>query len=341
MRKIAKRQPTQSDVAKLARVSRTTVSYILSNSDAISVPLETRQRVLNAAAQLGYVPDRTAQSLRTRKTYAIAGIIPDLTNPFHLAFEHGIQVVAERHGYDLMIYNTDGIAERERKYVRSIQHRRVDGMIGVFLRLSTDDVRTLLERDIAVVKLGSRPEAVDQLPLDVLYVDYRAAAEQAVTYLIGRGHRRIGMLVGHDSPVQTRLAGYRVALAAHDIAFDERLVQGGAGYSVQHGRSAIRALLAQEPRVTAVFAASDLLAMGALVELRMAGLRVPDDIAVLGFDDIFAAELVTPPLTTVATFQEQLGRRAAEMLLERLDGTTSGGGRCEQMPFELIVRESA
>ncbi len=335
-----KKRPTQADVARLAGVSQTTVSHVLNNNTAISVPPETRRRILEAIDQLGYVPDGTARSLRTRKTHTIAAIIPDITNPFYPAFERGIQDTAERHGYDLITYNTDGIAEKERKCLRSVQQGRVDGVIAVLFRTTARDLRPLLERNIAVVRLEAMPQEVGALPLDNLYVDNVAAARTAVAYLIDRGHTRIGMISGQEGPRQARVLGYRQALADHHIPLDEFLIQGG-DFTEKGGYQGMRALLALSPRPTAVFAANDLMAMGALLALREAGLRVPHDIAVIGFDDIPAARLFNPPLTTITQFPRELGRRAAEMVFERLSGAGPEGGRCEEMPYELIVRESA
>ena len=333
------RRPTQADVARLAGVSQTTVSHVL-NNNAIAVPPETRQRILDAVAELGYVPDSMARSLRTRKTYTIAGIIPDITTPFYPAFERGSQDIAEQHGYDLIMYNTDGNAEKERKCLRSVQQGRADGIIAVLFHVTARDLLPLLERSIAVVRLEAVPKAAGPLPLDNLYVDNRAAARTAVSYLLDQGHTRIGMIVGESGPGGMRLQGYERALVERQIPYDEHLVRTG-GFTVTGGYEDAQALLALDPRPTAMFAANDLMAMGALIAIKEAGLRIPEDIAVIGIDNIPAAELVSPRLTTVALFQERLGQRAAEMVFERLNGMAPTSGRCEEMPYELIVRESA
>jgi LacI family transcriptional regulator len=158
--------------------------------------------------------------------------------------------------------------------------------------------------------------------------------------LLDRGHTRIGMIVGERGPGGMRLQGYERALAERQIPYDETLVRTG-GFTVTGGYEDAQALLALDPRPTAMFAANDLMAMGALIAIKEASLRIPDDIAVIGIDNIPAAELVSPRLTTVALFQERLGQRAAEMVFERLNGVAHAGGRCEEMPYELIVRESA
>ncbi len=335
------RRPTQADVARLANVSQATVSYVLNSNSAISVPEVTRQRILSAVHELGYVPNGIARSLRTQKTYMIAAVIPDITNPFYPAFERGVQEAAEASGYDLIVFNTGGIAEKERRCVRSLQQGRVDGVVAVFFHLKAEDLRPLLERNVALVRLEAVKKGVSSLnlPLDNLYVDNVAASRTAVEHLIGRGHQRIGMIAGQSGPRQARVRGYRAALAAHRLPLDEALILDG-DFSEDGGHRAMQSLLDGPQPPTAVFAANDVMAMGALVAIREAGLGVPEDVAVVGFDDIPAAGLITPRLTTVAQFQENLGVRAAEMLLERLDGSAPEQGRSEEMPYELIVRES-
>jgi LacI family transcriptional regulator len=335
-----RRRPTQADVARHAGVSQTTVSLVLNNSAVIGVPEETRERVIAAMGALGYIPDRTARSLRTRKTYAIASVIPDITNPFYPAFERGIQDIADQNGYDLITYNTDGLLEKEQRCLRLLQGRQIDGIVAVFFHLTARDLLPLLESGIAIVRLEAVRKQPGDQPLDNVYVDNVAAARVAAEYLITRGHRRIGIIAGHLGPGRTRLLGYQSGLAAHGLSADQLLIQAG-DFTVQSGIDCTNTLLAASPRPTAILAANDLIAMGALSAIRAAGLRVPEDIAVVGFDDIQSAALVSPPLTTVSLFQEQIGRRAAEMLLERLDGTAPAGGRCEELPASLVVRESA
>lgn len=334
------RRPTQGDVAQKAGVSQATVSHVLNNSTFISVPAETRQRVLDVIEQLGYVPDSSARRLRTGKTFTIASVIPDIGNPFYPQFERGIQDAAEAAGYDLMIYNTDGVAEKERKCLRALQHGRVDGVIAVLFHLNARDLRPLVERNVAVVRLETRPQEAGELPIDCLFVDNTAAAASAVSHLIALGHRRIGIIAGPTGPRGVRVRGYQNALAEAGLPIDESLIQTGDTFNETGGHDGMKRLLAVTPRPTAVFAANDLIAMGALMAIHEAGLRVPEDVAVVGFDDIPAAKLVTPPLTTVAQFQEQLGRRAAEMLLERLSGAVTGPARSIEMPHALIVRGS-
>jgi LacI family transcriptional regulator len=331
-------KPTQAEVAKLAGTSQAIVSYVITNSPHVSISSETRQRVLGAVAQLGYVPDRMARNLRSRKTYTIASIIPDITNPFYPAVERAIQDVADQHGYEVIIYNTDGLAAKEQKCLESAQRSGADGLIGVFFHLTESDLASLHIPLVHV--LGYAP--TQPQPFDVIFMDNAAAARKAVSYLIERGHTRIGMIAGLEAtpPRLHRILGYRQALAEHHLPLDEILIRGG-DFTEKGGYEGMQELLRLSPRPSAVFAANDLMAMGALMALREAGLRVPEDMAVVGFDDIPAARLVNPPLTTIVQFQEMLGRRIAEMLFERLNGTAPAYTRAEPLPFELVVRQSA
>ena len=332
--------PTQADVARAAGVSRTTVSYVLSNDGTVSIPDETRQRVRDVVRTLDYSPNRTAQRLRTQKTYTIAGIIEDITNPFHPALERGIQDVAEQHGYDLIMYNTDADPAKERKALDAALRNRVDGVIGSFAAIDLDDFGSLLAAEIPMVWLTGQPPVRSLPGLDVVYVDNVRAAHRAVSYLAERGHSRIAMLAGHGHPQQDRLIGYRQALEDHGLAAPDDYVQGQR-FSIEEGKRAMGALLALETRPTGVFGASDLLAVGAILAIKEAGLRIPEDIAVVGFDNILVAEVVTPALTTVALNQAALGHRCGELLFERIQGLAPEQSRAVEMPFELVIRASA
>jgi LacI family transcriptional regulator len=335
-----KRRPTQADVARRADVSQALVSYVLNGKAELSVPEDTRQRILDAISELGYEPNFSARSLRTRKTFTIAVVLPDITNPFYPAFARGVQDVAQQRGYDLILYNTDGLPERERQCMRLLRRGQVDGVIMTLFHPNTEDLRSLQERGIELAMLSSlsRPE----LGIDSIGIDEPAAVCEAVAYLIGRGHRRIGILAGLPGtpPYLMRLDGYQRALIAAALPRDKQIIQNG-DFSEQGGYVATHKLLTLDSRPTAIFAANDLMAIGALRALRAQGLRVPHDMALIGFDDIPAARLISPPLTTVTQFEGQLGRRLAELLLDRLESKLSEAARHEMLPHQLILRESA
>jgi LacI family transcriptional regulator len=330
-------------VARLANVSQAVVSYVLNNKTAMAISAETRQRVLDAMAQIGYVPNRAARTLRTQRTHTIASIIPTITNPFYPTFVRGIQDTAESHGYEVIVYNTDGDETKEHKSLQSLAQGRVDGIIATFFHVADQQLRPLLERGIAIVCMRPYGRAPEDLPIDGIGVDNCAAARTAVSHLLERGHVRIALIAGRQAGGPHRAQGYREALAAHGVAITEELTcyADFGKQEEQEGYRCMRHLLTVRPRPTAVFAANDLMAMGAMMALREARLRIPDDVAVVGFDDIPAVRLLSPSLTTVAQFQQQMGTRAMELLLERLQGTAPPTGRSEETPFRLVVRESA
>lgn len=336
----AHRKPTQFDVAKLSGVSQTTVSLVLNDVETSSIPEDTRRKVLEAIQTLGYVPNSAARILRTNRTYTLACIIPDITNPFYPALVSGIQTEAEQHGYDVIIYNSHGSGEKEAKYLRSIREGRVDGVIGVFFYTQVSDLVPLFDQNIPVVRLEVRRHTGGSWPLDSLFVDNIRAAQTATDYLISKGHRTIAMITGQDGPRNARTEGYLKALAAAPEPLLPWL-QVASVFDRTGGYMEMKAILDKGEVPSAVFAANDLMAIGVMDALREAGLRVPEDVAVVGFDDIAAARMISPALTTIRQHQDEIGKRAAALLLERLAQAEPLDGRVVEMPFELMRRESA
>jgi LacI family transcriptional regulator len=337
-----RKRPTQDDVARVAGVSQTVVSLVLNDRSLVAISPETRQRVLTVIDELGYVPDGSARGLRTRKTLIVASLIPDITNPFYPAFERGIQDVADANDYDLIAYNTDGNRAKELRCLRSMQRARVDGIIATPFQLTAEDFAPLLENGVPVVVFGELVSEPASPPFDSIFVNDSAAAGELVTYLLERGYLPLAMIAASDDHLRRegRTTSYQRALAEMAPQQQELLARGDDPTEAG-GYAAMRKLLAGSPLPRAVFAANDMMAMGAMVAIREAGLRVPQDIAVAGFDDIPVASLLNPPLTTVAQFPERLGRRAAEMLFARLNGDVTGEGQRVEMPYELKIRASA
>lgn len=329
---------TQRDVAREAGVSQATVSMVLGNPELASIPAETRDRILRAARGLSYAPNRSAQALKTSRTMTIACLIPDITNPFYPALLHGIQSIADDAGYDVISINSEGQPDREQRFIRWSLQGRVDGVIGVFFTLRAPDLARLTEAGVAVVRIENSQKAGGDLPIDNLFVDNRRAAAAVTLHLVERGHRRIAMIAGRGGPQNRRVDGYRASMIEAGLV--PTIVTDG-GFTEAGGYRAARTLLSRPAAPSAIFAANDLMAIGAMTAAKQAGLTVPADLAVAGFDDIFAARLVTPALTTVSQFQYELGRAAAETLLDRLRGAAViAGGTSREMPFQLIARES-
>lgn len=327
---------TQKDVARAAGVSQATVSMVLSGGGA-SIPAETWERITKAAKDLGYVPNRFAQALKTSRTMTIACIVPDITNPFYPSLIRGIQSIADGQNYDVITVNTDGTPERERHFLDWARQGRVDGVVGVFFTLKAKDFNPLVEAGVPIVRIESSKKRGGEIPIDDIYVDSRAAAQTVTEYLLGLGHKRIALVAGRGGPQAHRIEGYRKALTKfghpdHVVIDDE--------FSEMGGVRAAESILGGDFRPTAIFAANDLMAIGVMQSLRERGIRIPEDIAVVGFDDISAAKLVTPTLTTVAQFQWKMGERAAQTLMDRLRGEKTGAGTAVEMPFDLIVRGS-
>ncbi|TKT69236.1 LacI family transcriptional regulator [Aquamicrobium sp. LC103] len=311
---------------------------VLNDSEAPAIPAETRQRIVDAAKSLGYSPNRFAQALKTRRTMTIACIVPDITNPFYPSLIRGVQKAAQAQGYDVIAVNTDGLAEQERHFVTWAGEGRVDGVIGVFFNTRAPDLAALVDSDIPIVRIEASRKTGGDLAIDDLYVDSRAAARAVTEYLIGKGHRRIAMVAGIGGPQSERIEGYREAVA--EIG-EMPLVHVEQNFDEKGGLRAAEKLLAKEPHFSAVFAANDLMAIGVMQTLRERQIDIPGRVAVVGFDDISAARLVTPSLTTVTQFQDRMGERAAAILVERMQGKRSGPGTTEMMPFKLVERDSA
>lgn len=337
--KFINRKPTQSDVAKLAGVSQTTVSLVLNNTETVSIPDETRLKVLDAIQALSYIPNSAARMLRTNRTFTLACIIPDITNPFYPTFVSGIQAEAELNGYDVIIYNTHGSAEKEGRTIRSILEGRVDGVIGVFFYSQAHDLSPLFEQNIPVVRLEVRRHRGGSWPLDNIFVDNVKAAFTATNYLISRGYRRIAMITGQDGPRNARKEGYLQALESAPEPY-QPWMQEVTVFDEEGGYTGMQAIFEKGEIPSAVFAGNDMMAIGAMNAIRDSGYSIPDDIAVMGFDDITAARMVSPTLTTIRQCQDEIGRRAAAVLVERLSQEEMFDGRVIEMPFELIVRNS-
>ncbi len=277
---------TSSDVAELAGVSRATVSYVLNRKTGgnIRISEETQRKVRDAAQQLNYHPVAAARMLRTNRSNMLAVMVPRVENPFYPHFARAVQDAAERAGFDVIIYSTQNDRDREQKFMNVIISRDIDGVITQTYHLNTEDLEKLHSAGVSVVIHGEEPTHPN---VDNIVLDEPQAVEDLVTYLIGKGHRRIATIAGPEGTWSGRLrrAGYEAALRKHDIAVSDELIIA-TRYRRSHGASAMQQLLAMDEPPTAVFAANDFLAVGALLYAVDSGLKVPDDIAIAGFDDI-------------------------------------------------------
>jgi LacI family transcriptional regulator len=333
---------TMRDVARKANVSQSTVSRILSSTQSM-VPIseETRQKVNAVIDELGYHPNQYARSLRGRNVHMIGMVIADISNPFYHPMIRAVQDVAFQNGYDVMIANSDHTREKEILFCESIVRRPVAGVVIIPYHLNDEDLDQLIQRTGVVVSaVGNHIQHPD---IDITFADDAKASYEAVRWLIEKkGHQRIAMICADQSfPVIIRRYGaFRRAMEEANLPVrPEYIVQGD--WSVESGQSAIKSLLELPQPPTAVFAASDTIAIGALEAAENMNFRVPEDIAIIGFDNIPAASWVRPRLTTVAQYPEQMGYHLAKTLFQRLQGEYSGPSRRFEVPCHLIERESA
>ena len=331
--------PTLEQVAALAGVSRATVSRVVNGSPKVSP--EVRAQVERAVAKLGYVPNRAARSLVTRRADSVALVVSEsharfFSEPFFAGMVRGVSAALAETGVQLLLLIAQDLPDRSR-LERYVVGGHVDGVLLASLH-GDDPLPGALERASVPAVLAGRPAG--PLPASYVDADNRGGAGKAVEHLVRRGRRRIATITGPlDMGVGLdRLEGYREGLAAAGLAADEDLVEPG-DFTEEGGAAAMARLLARPgPPVDAVFAASDLMAAGALRALRAAGRRVPEDVAVVGFEDSAVARYAQPPLTTVRQPIEEMGRQAARMLLAKIAGET--GGMHLILDVDLVVRAS-
>lgn len=326
------------DVARHAGVSPRTVSNVVNDYPFVSVA--TRRRVQESISALGYRPNLTARNLRRGRTGMVALAVPELRVPYFSELSTAVIDEVARHSYTAVIEQTDGDPKRELALLSANDRGRLfDGFIFSPLGLSGKQLARV--RVMApVVLLGER---VNDGPFDHVAIDNVFAARCAVEHLIGLGRRRIAAL-GHQpfetgATAQLRTGGYRQALEAAGLPYDRRFVAQAQHFHLEDGAEAMRKLLALAKPPDAVFCYNDLLAVGAIRTLLRAGVKVPDDMAVVGFDDIEEGRYLTPSLTTISPDKRAIASLAVEQLFKRLDGDTSAPVNIE-VPYQLEVRES-
>lgn len=325
------------DVAERAGVSVKTVSNVVNGY--LHVRPDTRARVEEAIAELNYRPNLSARNLRKGRTGVIALAVPELDIPYFAELARHVVTAAAEHGWTVLIDQTGGGPEQERKAASGIGDHMIDGLIFSPLALAADDLTGL--DGMPMVLLGER---VDHGPADHVVIDNVAAAREVTAHLIGLGRRRIAAIGSQRTPegasARLRLAGYTAALAEAGIGYDEKLVAPAPAWHRADGAAAMRELLSTGVRPDAVFCFNDTLALGTLRALHEAGLRVPEDVAVAGFDDIEDGRFSIPTLTTVAPDKERIARLAVELLAGRLDGDREAPPRELTAPHRLATRES-
>jgi len=330
---------TMKRVADELGVSITTVSKVLNNRSDIGST--TRARVLAKVAELGYRPNVIARSLTLRRTRTLGIIVPDLLHSFFVETLAGIEAVARSRGYGLLICSSNEDPHREREEIEMLRQRQVDGIV-LASTSSSDNTGLLQELDaegIGLVMIDRDDHA--SVRCDRVVTDDLLVGELATTHLLDSGRRAIGHICGpRMAHARRRTIGYRHALKAHGLPLRREWMAGG-GFMVADGYRAMTKLLAVRPRIDAVFAANDPLAIGAMKAIWDAKRRIPDDVAVVGAGDIMLGDLLRVPLSTVSWSRDDLGKRAAELVLERIEPDPPAVPRRVIIPPYLVARGSS
>jgi len=329
------KRPTMSDVAARAGVSKTTVSHVLNNTRFVEE--KTRQQVLQAIAELGYRPSTIARSLTTNRTQTVGVIVSDVSNYFFAEILRGIEDVLMPESYGLVVCNTAETLEREGHYLDLLLRQRVDGVIDAATSQKWNILTEFGTHQIPVVFLDRVFEGMEG---PFVGVDNIRGAYLGASHLIACGHRRIGILAGFQrlSTMRERLAGFRRALQEHSIALPEEWIVTSL-LSVKGGWEAMRQILTLPDRPTAVFISNNLLSLGALSALKELGLRCPEDVALIGFDDHPWAAVSDPPLTVVRQPAQRLGQVAAGILLNLIKNEPVEESHV-LLNCELVIRHS-
>ncbi|WP_017726469.1 LacI family DNA-binding transcriptional regulator [Halalkalibacterium ligniniphilum] len=325
---------TIKDVAKRANVSVATVSRVLSKSSNVSKA--KKEQVLKAIEELNYQPNALGRYLRTSQTMTILVVIPNITNPFFSNVLRGIQTYANQEGYRVLLMDVEHSGFQEQNYVDMLEQKQVDGLIMLTSRINPEVLHTISEKHPVVLAC----EYIEGSMIPTVSIDNISSARKMTEYLLGLGYKNIAHISGPMNTILSidRLKGYKQALQARERPIKSSSIQEG-DFTVESGYNVMTKLLAMESRPDAVFAANDEMAIGAIHAIKHRGLRVPEDIAVVGFDDIEIASYYDPPLTTIRQPTYKIGRKAMNLLIELLGKKT-----LSQQQFvlddDLIIRKS-
>lgn len=329
------------DVAKMAGVSIATVSRYVNKPDQVHT--KSARRVAQAIEATGYSPNNLARNFRIGKTHKIMVVVPSIGLPFFEPILRGIRRIADSVGYHILIMETDYNHHKYDNFSKMIMTKQTDGIILLSTLSPFEDANLGDDKSQPPIILGLEHVSPDLENFPCVRIDNTLAGREATEFLLNMGHREIGFMYGkpddHSAITQPREAGFRSAMQSAGLEVNEDWIIDGK-LSLRGGRQAAREYLAQPKRPTAIFCANDEMALGAIHEIKQAGLKIPDDISIIGFDDINFAEISDPPLTTVAQPAQEIGERSMQRLLHTIKGESSAGMNTEIIPHRLVVRKS-
>jgi len=322
-------------VAEKAGVSVNTASRAINNKSDINE--ETKKKVLKIAQELGYVQNATAVALRTKKTRTLGVVIADNRNPFYAEVLNGMEVAAREKNYHIILANTQRDYKKEEEAINLLLAKRVDGLLITPVQDKDDDIKNLIDANIPFVVVGRDFENIE---VDAVYNDEVKGGFLATEYLIKKGHKRIALINGflHKSPAKGRLEGYKKALKEYGIPFDGALVSFG-DIDVKDGHERTKQMLGKNLDFTAIFSYNDMMAFGVMQAIREKGLRIPEDIGLVGYDDIPFSSLISPSLTTIRLKKQDLGIESVELLLSRINGSRKKIKKV-MLGVELTIRKT-
>jgi LacI family transcriptional regulator len=327
---------TIHDVAKLAGVAPITVSRVINNSGYIAD--KTRQKVEAAIVELGYVPNILARSLKSKRTNTLALVFTDITNPFFTILARGVEDTASVAGFNVIFCNTDESQEKEDNYIQLLLQKQVDGILLVPAGSNTKSIQIIQEQNTPLVVLDRR---IPNTNVDIVRGDSEGGAKRLTQHLIDLGHRRIVILGGpcNVSTAKDRLMGYKKAMEENGLK--DHIMSYYGGFSQASGHELTRMIFANDPKPTAIFAANNLVAIGALRALHEMGFKVPDDVALVSFDDIPENLTVVPFMTVVSQPSYELGKTATELLISRIKNDSDLDYQEIVFPVEFFKRASS
>jgi LacI family transcriptional regulator len=322
-------------VAEKAEVSVNTASRAINNKPDIN--LETKKRVLQIAKELGYIRNAAAVALRTKKTGTIGVVIADNRNPFYAEVLNGMEEAAREKNYHIILANTQRDYKKEEDAINLLLAKRVDGLLITPVQDRDDDIKNLINANIPFVVVGRDFENIE---VDAVYNDEVKGGFLATEYLIKKGHKRTALINGflHKSPAKGRLEGYKKALKKYRISLDESLISVG-DINIEDGYERTKQMLEKNLDFTAIFAYNDMMAFGAMQAIKEKGLRIPEDIGLVGYDDIHFSSLISPALTTIRLKKQELGAESVKLLLSRINGNRKKTKKV-MLGVKLQIRES-
>ncbi|WP_100330455.1 LacI family DNA-binding transcriptional regulator [Bacillus xiapuensis] len=324
---------TIKDVAKRANVSIATVSRVLNNQPGYSE--KTKAKVLQAIEELGYRPNAVARGLVNKRTHTIGILFPVLSSLFYSKLLSGVERFANEKDFSVIACHTQESGSKTMRYLQLLNEKRVDGVIFTSELLKEEYYEYMKKMNIPIVLLATESK---EFPLPYVKISDYDAAYSAVQYLIKKGHTKIGMISGHPWDLiagTPRIEGFKQALKDHNLRVNEDHIYG-TGFRYHEGKESFRHLMKRSLDITALFCASDELAIGAMSEAAEMGIRIPKDLSIIGFDNLPLAEMCIPPLTTVAQPLEEMGETAAKLIFNMLEG--QGEVQSKIMPHRIIER---